>query len=99
MNTSLGPGPSDTRPGEGPPGDRSSENQSENQRRDIRLYLDNVTEESFRAEADHHGVSFSAYVRVVGRVISEWYKSPFERPVEDLRTAVSRIIQESDGKV
>ena len=94
MNTSLGPGPSDTRPGEGPPGDRSSE-----QRYDVRLYLDNVTEESFRAEADVHGLSFSAYVRVVGRVISEWYKSPFERPVEDLRTAVSRIIQESDGKV
>ena len=65
----------------------------------MRLYLDNVTEESFRTEANVHGLSFSAYVRVVGRVISEWYKSPFERPVEDLRTAVARILKESDGKV
>lgn len=68
-------------------------------RRDIRLYIDDATRETFQAEADHAGVSFSAYVRVVGQVLREWYHSPMDRPVSDLRERVKQIIDQAERRV
>ena len=72
---------------------------NESVKHDVRLYLDDATENTFRDEANRAGVSFSALLRVYAKVIREWYTSPMDRPVSDLRTRVLEIIDEAERRV
>jgi len=72
---------------------------AESVRQDVRLYLDSETRKTFDDEANSVGLSFSAYLRVVGRVFRAWAESKIDTPMDVLRKRIREIIIEQERKV
>lgn len=77
----------------------SMESLSPRERVSIHLYLDKNTRETFSFEASRVGISFSAYLRVVARVLSEWANSKPSRSMEDFHRRIREIIVEESRRV
>jgi hypothetical protein len=71
------------------------------EKRDIRLYLDERSIESLQAEAERLHVSFSAWLRIMGRFFQQriYMDAEFVAERERIREIMARIILEEGGKV
>lgn len=76
-----------------------SESTSENGKRNVNLYLDDATRETLEGEAHDVGLSFSAYLRVMGRVFREKRRVTFDTTMESIRARVQEIVDEESRRV
>jgi len=65
----------------------------------VNLYLDTETRKVFTREANAVGLSFSAYLRVLGRAFVAWSTSQTSTPMDELRERVRQIIRDEERRV
>ena len=65
----------------------------------VNLYLDADTRKVFTKEAHAVGLSFSAYLRVLGRAFVAWGTSQTSTPMDELRERVRQIIRDEERRV
>ena len=65
----------------------------------VNLYLDSETRKAFTYEANAVGLSFSAYLRVLGRAFVAWGTSQADTPLDELRERVRQIIRDEERRV
>ena len=65
----------------------------------VNLYLDTETRKVFTQEAHAVGLSFSAYLRVLGRAFVAWSTSQTNTPMDELRERVREIMRDEERRV